>query len=324
MKRSTRSLLSRLAIIAWAAASLAWSPSRLVAAESPPSESQLIAVLQSQASPAEKAITCKKLAVYGSKHAVPALAPLLADPDLNAWARIGLEPIPGPEVDAALRDALGKLKGRQLVGVILSLGVRRDPLAVAGLAAKLKGSDAQAISAAADALGRIGGDEAARALTEALTTASPVVRSDIAEGCIIGASGFLAAGESAKALKLYDAVRAAAVSPQRKIEATRGAILARGTAGLPLLLEQLNSPDKDSFAVGLSTARELPGAEVTTALAAQLPKTGPDRQPFVLLALADRHDPAGMPAIVECARTGPKATRITALGVLEHAGDKAI
>jgi len=322
MKRSFQSLPSWIALTLCATASLTCSPSRLVAADSPPSEAQLIAVLQSQASPAEKAITCKKLAVFGSRNAVPALAPLLADPDLNAWARIGLEPIPGPEVDAALRDALGKLKARQLVGVITSIGVRRDPQAVGGLTAKLKGSDAQVISAAADALGRIGGDEAARALTEAMTTASPVVRSDIAEGCIIGASGFLAAGESAKAMKLYDAVRAADVSQQRKLEATRGAILARKSAGIPLLLEQLNSPDKHFFGVGLSTARELPGADVTAALAAQLPKTGADRQPFVLLALADRHDPAAMPAIIECAKTGSKATRITALGVLEHAGDK--
>ena len=37
---------------------------------------------------------------------------------------------PGPEADAALRDALGKLKGRSLVGVVNSLGVRKDAKAV--------------------------------------------------------------------------------------------------------------------------------------------------------------------------------------------------
>ena len=45
-------------------------------------------------------------------------------------ARYALETIPDPSVDDALRDALGKLKGRPLLGVIGSLGVRRDAKAV--------------------------------------------------------------------------------------------------------------------------------------------------------------------------------------------------
>ena len=72
---------------------------------------QLIAVLQSDAPAAEKAITCKQLAVYGTKDAVPALAPLLADEELASWARIALEAIPDPAADEALREAMGKLQG---------------------------------------------------------------------------------------------------------------------------------------------------------------------------------------------------------------------
>ncbi len=323
MKSPFPSLTSLVAKTLGGLGAVTWLLSGVQAAGAPPKESDLIAVLQSQATPAEKAITCKKLAVFGSKNAVPALAPLLADPQLNAWARIGLEPIPGPEVDAALRQALAELRGRQLVGVIQSVGVRRDPQAVGALAGKLRGSDAEVISAAADSLGRIGGDEAAKALVEALPSASPVVRSEIAEGCVMCASGFLAAGDTAKAMKLYDAVRTADVSKQRKLEATRGAILARKSAGIPLLLEQLKSPDRSSFELGLSTARELPGADVTTAIAAEIPKASEARQPFLLLALADRHDPAALQTVTAMARTGAKAPRITAVGILERAGDKA-
>ena len=43
---------------------------------------KLIAVLQSDAPPQDKAIPCKQLAIYGNKDAVPALAPLLADKEL--------------------------------------------------------------------------------------------------------------------------------------------------------------------------------------------------------------------------------------------------
>ena len=38
-------------------------------------ERQLIGILTTGATPAEKAITCKRLAIYGTKDAVPALAP---------------------------------------------------------------------------------------------------------------------------------------------------------------------------------------------------------------------------------------------------------
>ena len=60
---------------------------------------QLIAVLQGSSSPADKAMACKKLAVFGSQTAAPALPPLLADEHLASWARIALEAIPGPACD---------------------------------------------------------------------------------------------------------------------------------------------------------------------------------------------------------------------------------
>src|SRR6266550_8515739 len=118
-------------------------------------ERELIAVLNSKAPPEEKAITCKRLAIYGAEQAVPALAPLLLDKDLASWARIALEAIPGPAADAALRAALPKLQGRLLVGTINSIGVRRDANAMSALIGKLKDKDTQVASAAAIALGKI-------------------------------------------------------------------------------------------------------------------------------------------------------------------------
>ena len=76
------------------------------AARADENEAKLIGVLTSEAPPQEKAITCKRLAIFGSKAAVPALAPLLADKELASWARIALEAIPGPEADAALAYCL--------------------------------------------------------------------------------------------------------------------------------------------------------------------------------------------------------------------------
>jgi HEAT repeat protein len=301
------------------------SPARAAAADAQDSsaskERALIGILQSSAPPAEKAVPCKQLAIYGTKDAVPALAALLADAELASWARIALEAIPDPAAAAALRNALDKLQGKLLIGVINSIGVRRDPKAVSDLAKKLKDQDPNVVSAAAVALGRIGGATAAKALTQSLSAAPEAARSDVARGCILCAESFLAQGKSTEARKLYDTVRTASVPRQRQLEAIRGAILARQSAGLPLLLEQLRSPDKALFGIGLRTARELPGRDITEALAAELGKCSPARQSFLLLALADRTDAAVMPAVLAAASNGSQTLRLTAIGALDRRGD---
>ncbi len=284
-------------------------------------ESELMRVLQSDAPPAEKAITCKRLAVCGTKDAIPALAPLLLDKELSSSARIALEAIPGPEAEAALRTGMDKAQGRLLVGIINSISVRRDAQAVTGLVAKLKDTDGDVASAAAVALGHIGGDQAAQTLVQSLAQTPVAVRSAVAEGCILCAEKYLADGKSAESVKLYDTVRQADLPQQRLLEATRGAILARGTAGLALLIEQLQSADKAKLGIGLRTARELTGREVTEALAAELGRMSPDRQPLLLLAVADRSDAAVLPIVVKATQSGPKGLRIVALEILMYLGN---
>ena len=172
-----------------------------------PKEQDLITVLKSDAPKSEKAITCKQLAIYGTEQAVPALAPLLADNELASWARISLEAIPGPAAEAALRDAIDNLQGRLLVGVINSIAVRRDVQAVDTLVQKLDDANASVASAAAVALGHIGGEKAAKALTKSLANAPTAVRSALAEACILCAESFLTDDQTAQAVKLYDTVR---------------------------------------------------------------------------------------------------------------------
>jgi len=320
---SRSSLVLGMWLVGWAL--LAGGVGRLMAAEGVTDEAELIRVLQSDAAPAEKAITCKRLAVYGSKNAVPALAALLADPDLSSWARIALEVIPGAAADEALREALGRLEGRVLIGVINSIGVRRDVGAVQGLARRLGDADAGVAAAAAEALGEVGGDAAASLLSKALGSTSvgkAGLRSSLALGCVLCAEHYMESGESAKAVRLYDLVRGADGVPlQRVLEATRGAILARGAGGLPLLLEQLRSSDREMVGIGLRTARELPGAEITKALAGELERAPAERQAPLLLAIADRRDEAVRSTVLAVAQGGTDALRIVAVQQLDRLGD---
>src|ERR1043166_1599899 len=166
--------------LAWCMALLAVVTTAIAAEDSQTSAEKVrnaISILKSGTEPAQKAMTCKWLAVHGNQEAVPALSPLLADPQLSSWARIALEVIPGRAADEALREAMGKLQGKLLVGVINSIGVRHDAKAVNGLIAKLKEADVEVASAAAVALGRIGGDQATRALEQSLANSTVGIRS---------------------------------------------------------------------------------------------------------------------------------------------------
>jgi HEAT repeat protein len=287
---------------------------------SPDKERELIAVLRSNAADNDKAMTCKKLAVEGTGEAVQELASLLKDEKLASWARIALEAIPGKAADEALVKASYSLQGKLLIGVINSIGVRRDAAAVDSLKIRLLDKDSDVASAAAVALGRIGNSNSALFLTELLGTAPANVRSAVAEGLVICAARFHSEGKNADAIKIYDNVRTADVPKQRVLEATRGAILARNLDGIPLLLEQLRAPEKALFQIGLSTARELKGREVDQALAAELDKAAPERAALIIYAMADRGT-VDMPAILKAAKAGQPAVRLAAINALGIVGN---
>lgn len=284
-------------------------------------ENEALAVLKSEAPAADKALACKKLAIDGSAASVPELAKLLPDPQLQSWARIALEAIPGPEADEALRKATDSLQGRLLIGVINSLGVRRDSKAVEQLAKRLEDKDADVASAAAVALGRIGDAAAVKSLREALPNSPKPVNSAVAEGLILCAEERLAKDQAAEAIEIYDQIRKAQVPQQRYLEATRGAILARKDEGIPLLLEQLRAPEKNLFQIGLSTAREFPGGTVDKSLADEVEKLTAERAALLITAMADRPKTVVVATIVKAAGAGPKEVRIAAINALSRVGD---
>jgi HEAT repeat protein len=284
-------------------------------------ETELLAVLRSEAPGAEKAIACKSLAIYGSDTAVPDLAKLLTNPQLASWARIALEAIPGDASGEALRNAVDSLEGRLLVGVINSISARRDAGAVDLLIAKLSDADAEVASAAAVALGNIGNADASKSLRDALAGAPVNVRSAIAEGCVLCAERLHDTGDFAAAAEIFDEIRKADVPQQRIIEATRGAILARKQDGIPLLMEAFRSDDKKMFQLALGTAREFPGGEVDKALAKELADATPERAALIIQAMADRPATVSLPVVLKAAEAGDKQVRLSAIDALQRVGD---
>jgi HEAT repeat protein len=189
-------------------------------------ERRLAAVLRAKASPVAKEYVCGKLGLIGSAESAPALAELLGDKDLAHAARSALESMPCAEAVKALRDSLPKLGGLQLVGVINSLGMRRDSQSVPALAALLEESDSQVAGAAAAALGNIGTAESAQALLKSRPKSTEAIRLALAEACLVGAERLLSDGKRAEALAMYKALTNPQQPRQIQLAAKRGLAMA--------------------------------------------------------------------------------------------------
>ncbi|MFM7183329.1 MAG: HEAT repeat domain-containing protein, partial [Planctomycetota bacterium] len=325
-----------------AAAIVTWAADGVVAREAAASrEQELLTVIRSETPEADKALAFKGLAVHGSPACVADVATYLGNERLASWARITLEAIPGAEASAALRAAAAadeKLGSRLRVGIINSIGVRRDAAAVPLLAVRLGDSDPNVATAAAAALGKIGTPDAGQALQKRLAEGKPG-REDVAEACVVCGEGLVAQGNFAAAIGLFDAVRGADVSEKRRAEAARAAIVARGRDGLPLLVELLQSPARRLFNIGLSTARDLAsGADRDAALAYDVdlailkslaPAAGGDapgaRRGLLIELLADRNvggaSAAVEQALLDAARDPDAHVRGAAIRAIGRCGD---
>jgi HEAT repeat protein len=143
-------------------------------------------------------------------------------------ARYALERIPAAEAAQALRDAAPNLSGRLKIGVIGSLGVRRDEASVTALATSLGDADAAVACAAACALGDIGAPEAANALRDSSQAVAPSVKQAVADARLACAERLLGEGKRAEAMDVYKSLSGADQSKQVRLAATRGLLLAAG------------------------------------------------------------------------------------------------
>lgn len=285
--------------------------------------SKWIEVLRGEGSLEEKHAACRELARIGTAKAVPALAEMLGDERLSQPARNALENIPGPEAGAALRAALGKLKGALLSGVIHSLAARGDAEAAEDLARLLSGDDAEVAESAALALGRIGTPEAGRALKGALAAAAPGAKASVGAGCLAWADAAMGRRDAAGAREMFDLVRTAAATEAQRAAGLCGALVARGEGGVDLLKESLRGGDAAAFSAALRAAHEIPGPAVTAALAGALGAVPADRQVLVLHALGVRREAGSVPAILAFAQGAGPEPVAAAIGALTQIGDPA-
>lgn len=284
-----------------------------------------LALLQSASSLEDKAEACRLISISGDASAVPLLEPMLADEELSHMARYALEPMPGDEVDAALRRALSASSGVLKAGVISSLGIRRDSAAVPELIAALKDNEECVGEAAARALGRIASPESVKALkaTLAQPNLSYAFAQALGDGLFIAAETVCENGNAAEAAKLYDTVYSIETLPiHLRVAALRGAMLAsKPKKGRALLLDALKGDNAVFFAAALRTAQEMKlKGRAASEIAELLPAFDADRKIQVLQLLGELGNGSAAPLVLKEAESGPTPVRVAALGTLTRLG----
>jgi len=279
-------------------------------------EAKLLAVLQSpEATDDAKTFVCRCLRQVGSAKCVPALEPLLTNEKLSHMARYALQGNPSPAAGKALRNALGLVKGPLLIGVISSVGARRDEEAVGALISLARGDDAAVAGAALNALGRIGGSKAARALEEfAPSAALQKAWASAALGC----AESLSRSEAGKIYrKIFD-------GPFDVV--SRGAALAglvrTGQIKADELVAVLKGNDAKLQIQAAQLTAELRERSAVQAYVAALPSLPPSVQVIVISGFATSGNKAAasaVSALADSSNAEVSAAALRALGVIGEA-----
>jgi type 1 glutamine amidotransferase len=166
-------------------------------------EKSLLEVLTSDSTRAGKQFVCRELSIIGTGQSVSVLGNMLIDEETSDMARYALERIPGTAVDEALRSALRKATGKPMIGIINSLGQRRDGRAVRALSRLVGNPDEMVAVAAAAALGQIADSRATKALAAAKDNTSGKLQMVVLDSYLRCADKLVADGNKTEALAIY-------------------------------------------------------------------------------------------------------------------------
>lgn len=272
-------------------------------------EKQLMAVLEdSSATFAGKQEACRFLWIIGTSVSVPALEKMLPDEKLGDLARYALERNPDPAAGRALRAALATATGRALIGIINSIGERRDPDAVKALRTLAMNPDKEVSGAAVVALGKIGTSTALAALQSLPTRDEAILKAMLR--CL---EGMVAAGKRAEAERVYVSLAANGRPAVPRSEAIRALAAMSSPRAVTAALEGLKSDDAYVQTVAARVCGQLTHPNVMRQCLALWPALSAPVQGVLLAAWGDRRAAAAMPVALNATASEDPTLRRTAI-----------
>jgi len=266
----------------------------------------------------------------GNEESVDAIAAVLDDPDheVRESAVRALANNASPKATTKLTDRLVKLTGPSLdkegtkfkVGLLNALGHRGDPAAVGIIAKNLNMDNGIAEVAAAQALGRIPGDEALKALTAARSMTKGAVRAAVADSLITHGDRLLKAGKSTEAAAIYKDLNTADEAKPVRLAALRGQIQSNGDKAGEMILTILTGEDVAARAIAVGQIENLTAGALKT-LAGSLDKLPVPSRVSVITAIAARGDKSQLPLALTAAKDADASVKRAGVLALGRLGD---
>jgi len=281
-------------------------------------EKQFIEFLKSNATLAGKQFICRKLCIIGTKASVTVLSRMLDVDETFDMALYALEKNPSSNVDKILSKAMQKVDGKQKIGLISTLGIRRYRPSVDDLQKLVFDQDHEIVVAAIRSLSQIGTDEASHALFVTYQKTSGHIRTEAMNGYLQCADLMVEEGKVDVAKSMYqgfmipDAIRSAALT---------GLIQAEPDRAGEILLDVLHGDDVQLKSIAIRHVGRLDRVDHLEEIAETLPGLSNLQQIQLITALAERGDPAFRDVAIEAADYDDVEVRIAAMKALAVLGD---
>ncbi|GAF92210.1 unnamed protein product, partial [marine sediment metagenome] len=214
-----------------------------------------------------------------------------------------------------------RLKGRPLVGVINSLGVRRDAKVTDAIAKLLRSSDSNVAAAAAVTLGKIGTADAAAALRKAQAGARAKQLAVVRDAVLRCAEHLAAAGKAADAEAIYRRLWQSNAGVSWRLAALTGLARACPDKAAPLLVKAFGGADPLLQAAAANLLIQTPGKAATTAIVEQLGRVDTRRRMLLFDSLAARGDASAKDAVATFIDSKDEAVRVAAVHTVAALGD---
>lgn len=268
-----------------------------------------------------KSFICKQLWFIGTAESVPAVAKLLTDEETADMACYAIGQNPSPEAGRALRDALGKAPSKLQMRIINLLGDRRDILSVMTLGRLVFGAESQVAEAAVAALGKISGSEATEILVRARAEGDSDLRFAATDAYLRCAENLVAEGKAEQASVIYKELAGKDEAAIIRSAAIKGLADTGGQGAVTIVIAAMQDRARMVRSIARGCVRTMQGENVTELFASELPEKSPAEQVLLIDALADRGDPAALPAITALSKSEDSEVRKAVLHAVGKLGD---
>lgn len=283
---------------------------------------RLAGMLDGQATLEARIFACKQLHLIGGDESVPVLSRYLQDPELAEVALYALDGIRTPAADRALRQAVEVAPDNLKVSIVHSLAERRDAYSVNTLSGLVYKRDDNIAAAAIQALGRIGDEQAARAIARARDGAPAPRKVLLTEALLDAAATLQSRGNAEEAAVYFGQLYQSPDSAASRLTAFRGLAEALGDNAAPVIVDALKSNSYELAAAACGFINHIDGAPSSTSqFANALPNLDASVQPLLLDALAERGDAKAAPVVRSFAQVADDRVRHAALHAVAKLGD---